>query len=161
MWDLKFWTFFALTLILAGIIAKIRRLRFIDIQIMLMIAALALACDMLFCKQFKLYSYINIEYKGWYSFWANLFVIPVWGLTFIKFVPKSFKGAALYIALWTMISTIFELLVIKPLGIVLYFQWKIIPYSVIGYILLLVWIYIYYRILLGHYGKEKTLINKQ
>ena len=154
MWNIHFWTFFATILILEGVVVAVHKLRFIDVQIMIMIAALAMSCDMLFCKQYKLYSFVSVEYKGWYSFWANLFILPAWGLAFIKFVPKSIKGVAMHIAVWTVISTMFELFIAKPLGIVLYVRWRIIPYSPIGYILVLTFVYVYYRILLKHCSSE-------
>ncbi|MDF2893038.1 MAG: hypothetical protein K0R80_3405 [Clostridia bacterium] len=153
MWDSRFWIFFILVLILAGVSAAIRKLRFIDVQIMIMIAALTMSCDMLFCKQYHLYNYVSTEYKGWYSFWANLIIIPALGLVFIKFIPKTLKGVAAYIAVWTALSTTFEILIAKPLGILIYSRWRIIPYSVIGYILVFTWEYAYYRILVRYYKK--------
>ena len=157
MWNIPFWTFFASVLIIAGVVVAFRKLRFIDVQIMIMVAALTLSCDMLFCKQFKLYSYVSVEYKGWYSFWANLFMLPAWGLIFIKLVPKSTKGVAVHIVLGAVISTMFELFIAKPFGIVLYPGWRIIPYSPIGYVLLLTWIYVYYRILKKHCSKYNNI----
>jgi len=154
MWDIRFLIFFILVLILAGVSAAIRKLRFIDVQIMIMIAALTMSCDMLFCKQYHLYYYVSSEYKGWYSFWANLIIIPALGLVFIKFVPKTVKEVAVYIAAWTVISTLFEILIAKPFGILVYSGWRIIPYSVIGYIFAFTWEYVYYRILLKHCKKE-------
>jgi hypothetical protein len=149
MWDTRFWILFIVVLLIAVIVAVVRKLRFIDIQLMTMIATIVLACDMLFCKQFKLYSYISIEYKGWYSFWANLLMIPALGLIFVKLAPKNIIRVILYIAVWVVASAMFEIFIAKPLGIVLYPKWRIIPYSPIGYSLLLTWIYIYYGILLN------------
>lgn len=151
MWNIRFWIFFAIVLILAGVVISIRKLRFIDVEVMIMIAALVMSCDMLFCKQFHLYTYISIEYKGWYSFWVNLFTIPLLGLIFIKFIPKNIKRVVVYIIIWAMIGTAFELFIAKPLGIVIYPKWNILLYSPMGYILVFSWVYIYYRILLKHY----------
>jgi hypothetical protein len=150
MWDVPFWIFFAIALILAGISIAIHKLRFIDIQIMIMIAALTMSCDMLFCKQYNLYNYVSVEYRGWYSFWANLIIIPALGLIFIKFVPKIFKGIAVYILGWTVAFTLFELYIVEPYGILLYHGWRVFPYSTVGYILAFTWEYIYYRMLLKH-----------
>jgi hypothetical protein len=154
VWDIHFWIFFVTVLIVAGVSAAIRKLRFIDVQIMIMIAALTMACDMLFCKQYHLYNYVSTEYKGWYSFWANLIIIPALGLVFIKFIPKTLKGVSAYIAVWTVLSTSFEILIAKPFGILVYLRWRIIPYSVIGYIFAFTWEYAYYRILLRYFKKE-------
>jgi hypothetical protein len=150
MWDIRFWILFAVILVTAGVVAAIKKLKFIDIQLMLMIAAFALSCDMIFCKQYSLYHYISTDYEGWYSYWANFFIVPAWGFLFIKFVPKGNTKAAVYIVMWTAASTLFELLVVKPLGIVQYHGWRIISYSTIGYFFFLIWIYVYNSILLKH-----------
>lgn len=150
LWYAPFWTLFTVALILAGISAATRKLRFVDIQIIMVIIALAMSCDMLFCKQYELYHYVNREYKGWYSFWANLVIVPSLGLVFIKFVPKSLLGATAYIAAWTVASTLFELFVTKPLGILVYSGWNIFPHSTIGYILTFTFVNFYYKKLLKH-----------
>ncbi|OGO78140.1 MAG: hypothetical protein A2Y23_11360 [Clostridiales bacterium GWB2_37_7] len=152
MWYVPFWIFLATSLILAGAAIAIRKLRFIDIQIMIMIVALAMSCDMLFCKQYRLYNYVSVEYRGWYSFWANLIIIPALGLVFIKFAPKSLKGVTVYIALWAIMFTLFEIFIAEPFGILFYPKWKVFPYSTIGYVLALFGVYIYSRILLKYCG---------
>ncbi len=144
MWNLAFWTFFVTALTMAGVSVALRKLRFADIQVMIMIAAVSMACDMIFCKQLELYHYVSMEYRGWYSFWANLFICPAFGLVFIKFIPKGLKRIAVYIAVWTAVFTLFELFIAKPSGILFYPRWKIIPYSPIGYVLVLTWEYIYF-----------------
>lgn len=150
MWDIRFWTLFAIVVCIAIVVIIFRKLRFIDIQIMILVAAISMSCDMLFCKQYNMYRYISADYRGWYSFWANLIIIPVWGFVFIKFVPKSNKGASTYIIVYTIISTLIELFVIKPSGIVIYQTWQIVPFSIVGYFLVLTLTYAYYRIMLKH-----------
>lgn len=142
--------FFTIVLILAVAVISVRKLRFIDVNVMIMIVALVMSCDMFFCKHLHLYTYISIEYKGWYSFWVNLFTIPLLGLIFIKFIPKNIKRVVIYIIIWTMIGTAFELFIAKPLGIVLYPKWNVLRYSPIGYILVFSLVYIYYRLLLKY-----------
>lgn len=150
MWDIRFWTFFAAVVSIAVVVIAFRKLRLIDFQIMILVAAITMSCDMLFCKQYNMYHYISVEYKGWYSFWGNLIILPIWALVFIKFLPKSLIRVAGYIILWTVISTMIELFIIKPFGIVVYSKWKIHFYSPIGYFLVLLFVYVYYRILLSH-----------
>jgi hypothetical protein len=150
MWYIPFWIYFVTTLILAGIAVAIRKLEFADVQLFIMMAALTMSCDMLFCKQYKLYHYVSSEYKGWYSFWANLITIPALGLVFIKFVPKSIKGVAAYIIGWMVAATLFEIFIAEPLGILYYPKWKVVPYSCFGYIIAFTVEYLYYRILLKH-----------
>jgi len=153
MWYLPFWIFFAVSLIAAGISLVIRKPRFIDIQIFLMAAALVMSCDMIFCKQYHLYHYGLEGYAGWYSFWANLFIIPALGIVFIKFVPEGLKGVLIYIAVWTIAFTWFEIFVTAPLGILHYTGWKVFPYSTIGYIIAFSLEYGYYKMLLKHCSK--------
>ena len=155
MFYIPFWIFFAVSIILAVVTISIRKLQFIDVQIMIMIIAVTMSCDMIFCKQLKLYHYVDmqLQYIGWYSFWANFIICPAFGLVFIKFIPSTLRKVALYIATWTAVLTLFELYIAKPYSIVHYPVWRIIPWSTIGYILVLTWEYIYYKIL------KKTDIN--
>lgn len=148
MFYTPFWIFFAVVVILAGATINVHKLRFIDVQIMIMVAAVAMSCDMLFCKQFKLYHYVDIQlqYIGWYSFWANLVICPAIGLIFIKFVPHTMRGGALYIAAWSVALTMFELYIAKPYGILHYPGWHIIPWSTVGYIIVFTWEYVYFKI---------------
>lgn len=156
MWDSHFWTFFAIVVIITSIIAAVKKIRFADVQVMIMVAAFALACDMLFCKQFELYHYVNMAYRGWYSFWVNLFIVPSWGFLFIKFIPKTTRKVIIYFSVLIVISTLFELFVIAPLGITLYHGWNIIVYSTIGYAVLLILIYAYYKMILKQYNENHS-----
>lgn len=153
MFYIPFWIFFAASVILAGATISIRKLKFIDIQVMIMVAAVSMSCDMIFCKQLKLYHYVDmtLKYIGWYSFWANLIICPAIGLAFIKFIPSRTKIVALYIVIWSVMLTLLELFILKPYGILHYPSWRIIPWSTIGYVITLIWEYVYYRLLLKYY----------
>jgi len=150
MFNLPFWIYFAVAVMLALLSIFIRKLRFIDIQIMILVVAISMSADMLFCKQFKMYHYVdmNLKYIGWYSFWANLVICPAIGLIFIKFVPRKLSLVALYIGLWTVFFTLFEMYIAKPFGILHYRKWHIFPYSTIGDFIALCVEYLYYRILI-------------
>jgi hypothetical protein len=150
MWHTAFWVFLALSLILAAISMVIHKPRFIDLQIVIMVIALVMSCDMLFCKQYGLYHYVNKEYKGWYSLWANFLIIPALGLIFIKFVPCSLKAVSLYILSWAVTFTLFELFITEQVGILYYTGWKVFPYSSVGYVIAFTLEYAYYRLLLKH-----------
>ncbi|MDF2840845.1 MAG: hypothetical protein K0Q99_1617 [Clostridia bacterium] len=150
MWYIPFWIFLVTSLMLAGISVIIKKFRFVDIQIIIMVIALTMSCDMLFCKQYDLYHYVSAEYQGWYSFWANFIIIPSLGVVFIKFIPKSLKGVAVYIVVWTIVFTLFEIYIASPTGILVYNKWLVFPYSTIGYILAFTLVYAYSRILLKH-----------
>jgi hypothetical protein len=145
---IRFWIFFAAVVVIAILVAAFRKLRFIDIQVMILVAAVTMASDMLICKQYHLYNYVSIEYRGWYSFWANLIIIPALGLIFIKFAPDGFKRIVVYIATWVLAATLFEHFIIEPYGIIQYHGWRIVPFSLIGYFVVFTAVYVYYRILL-------------
>lgn len=145
MFYIPFWTYLAVVIILACVTISFRKLRFVDMQIMIMVIAVTMSLDMIFCKQFELYSYVDIRYKGWYSFWANFVIAPATGLIFIKFAPSKRERVALYIALWSIVHTLFELYILKPFGIVLYPVWRIFPWSTVGYILTLMMEYAYFK----------------
>lgn len=147
MFYTSFWIYIAVVVILAGATINVRKLRFIDIQVMIMVIAVAMSCDMLFCKQFKLYYYVSTEYKGWYSFWANFVACPAIGLIFLKFIPSLKLRVVLYIVTWSAVFTLFELYVLKPYGILHTPSWNTILYSPIGYFLVLTLEYTYFKIL--------------
>lgn len=123
-----FWVFFTVNVLLAGATCIVRKLRFSHVQVMIMVAAVAMSCDMLFCKQFHLYHYVTNQYAGWYSFWANLIICPAIGLLFIQFIPYKTKRIVLYIITWSIALTLLELFILQPFGIVHYPRWNIFPW---------------------------------
>ncbi len=135
MFQLQFWIFLAVSVSLALLSVRIKKITFIDLQIIIMIIAVTMSLDMLFCKQFNLYNYVNTDYKGWYSFWANFIIAPSLGIIFVKFIPESPGKIALYIIIWSVLLTALELFILKPATIVIYHGWRPFPYSLIGYIL--------------------------
>ncbi len=142
MFQLQFWIFLAITAFLALLSVRIKQITFIDLQIIIMIIAVTMSLDMLLCKQFNLYHYVN-DYKGWYSFWANFIIAPSLGILFIKFIPESPGKIALYIIIWSVLLTALELFILKPANIVIYHGWRPFPYSLVGYILCFILEYIY------------------
>ena len=151
MFYIPFWIYIAVVVAFAWAAIKVRKIRFIDIQVMIIVLAVSMSCDMLFCKQFGLYHYVSVEYRGWYSFWANLVACPALGLIYIKFLPSKFKGIALYIIAWSISFTIIELYILKPNGILETSAWRTIPWSPIGFVLALALETIYYKFLVKSY----------
>lgn len=147
MFYAPFWIYLTIVLMVDLIVIIFRKLKFIDILIVVMIIAVTMSLDMLFCKQFGLYYYVNINYKGWYSFWANFVITPATGYIFTKYIPHKNQWVMVYIIVWSVVHTLLELYILKPLGIVQYPKWKILPWSIIGYLFTLSWTYIYLRIL--------------
>lgn len=147
MFHIPFWIFLGITFIIFLVAISIHKLNFIDIQIIIMVIAVTMSLDMLFCKQLSLYNYVNVEYRGWYSFWANFIITPAFAIIFIKFIPNGRRKITFYILMWSIFCTLLELYVLRPTGIVHYSVWEPFPFSTIGYVLVLVWEYAYFRIL--------------
>lgn len=143
MFNSKYWILLIITLIFAVIIISVKKFRFIDFQSLIMFWALGFALDMLFCKWLAYYHWVSMEYRGFYSFWACLIFYPSVALIFLKLRPNGIIRLAIYIALYVVSLTIFELYVIYPQEIIIYYKWRIIPWSPIGYTLVLAMIHIY------------------
>ena len=141
--------FIAATIVLAGAAVSVRKPRFTDLQVVIMVIALAMSCDMIFCKQLKMYHYVDmsLKYIGWYSFWANFIAAPALGLVFIKFIPSKVIRITFYILIWSIVLTFLESYVLKPLGILYTPVWRTVPWSLIGYFIVLVLESAYFRIL--------------
>ena len=146
MFYVPFWIYMGITVLLAGITIYLRKFTFIDLQVIIMIIAVSMCCDMLFCKQYKLYHYVDMtmKYVGWYSFWANVIAVPALGYIFIKFLPSSKKRVWFYMLAWAVAFTLLEIFILKPSGILHTSSWHTMPWSPIGYFLALVLEYIYF-----------------
>lgn len=120
----------------------IKKPKFIDLQIFIMVIALSMSCDMIFCKQLNLYYYVVVAFKGWYSFWGDFIIVPAFGLIFIKFLPVKKWAVAVYIVSWSICDTLFEEYLTKPLGIILYPKWQVVPYTFIGTMIAFILVYV-------------------
>ncbi len=150
MFNKPFWIFLLASFILAAYSFRIRKFKFTDIQIIFMVIAVCMSLDMILCKQFNLYTYVDTDYRGWYSFLANLIIAPSLAIIFIKFVPAGRGKIILYIISWSICCTLMELFILKPAEIVYYHGWKPFPHSLFGYIAVLSWEYVYFKILEKH-----------
>lgn len=145
-----FWILMAGFLIMALITIKFKGFSFIDLQLVIMIVAVSLYFDMIFCKWLEFYAYVEkTNVKAFYSIIFCLIGYPALGLTFIKFVPSSLWKVFVYTIAWSFGLTLLEILV-TPFEIVLYNKWKIIPHSPLVYFLSYAWVYGYYQILKKH-----------
>lgn len=147
MFYVPFWTMVAVFISMAVAAAAIHKMTFVDSLVIVMVIALSMSSDMLFCKQFSMYYIVSQQYKGWYSFWSGLLVFPSLAIAFIKFAPRSRYAVALYVAVWSFSLTLFELLIVVPYKISVYPKWRIIPWSPIVYLLAFTLIYVYHKFL--------------
>jgi hypothetical protein len=147
MFYAPFWILMAMFLAMAIVTIIIRGFKFIDLQAIVGIIAVSLIFDMVFCKWLQYYSYVvTVPLKAFYSLMFCIIGYPAIGLTFIKFLPVTWKKIILYIAIWSATLTIIEIITV-PFKIVLYTRWYIIPYSPIIYIISYTWLYGYYKVL--------------
>lgn len=141
---IAFWIFASIMAVVGLIIFIIRKNRFIDELIITMTIAFAFVFDLIFCKQLRLYYYTNNQNLPIYTLWAALFIYPTINLVFISLLPREKKRVPVYIVLWAILLTVFELLLF-PLKIVTYSGWRIIPWSSVVYLITFVWTYFYLR----------------
>jgi len=150
MFYLPFWILIAVFLLLALITIKIKGFTVIDYHLIIMIIVISFFLDMVFCKWLGYYAYVvTHDLKAFYSLIFCVIGYPALGLIFIKFAPSTKLKLALYILGHTAALTILEIIV-KPLKIIIYNEWKIIPYSPLIYLLSYIWIYFYYQVLKKH-----------
>lgn len=147
MFYVPFWTMVAVFLVMALIGVAKHKLTFIDSLVIVMVIALSMSSDMLFCKQFDLYYIVSQENRAWYSFWSCIFVFPSLAIAFLKFAPRSRYAVMLYVAFWSFALTLFEIFIVVPYRISMYPKWQIIPWSPIVYLLAFTLIYVYHQYL--------------
>lgn len=148
MFYVPFWILIGIFVLMAAVAIKSRGFRFLDLQVLIAVVAVSLFYDMIFCKWLEYYSYV-VKYplKAYYSLIFCVIGYPAISITFLKFLPSSWRQIILYIAIWTAALTLIEILFAEPYRIVIYSKWRIIPYSPIIYIISFTWEYGYYKIL--------------
>lgn len=148
MFYLPFWILMAVFVIMALVAIILRGFSFIDFQVLVAIVAVSLIFDMVLCKWLHYYGYVvTNQLNAFYSLIFCVIGYPSIGLTFIKFLPSSWKGVALSIAIWSAALTLIEIFILKPFGIVIYVKWNILPDSPIIFVISLTWVYGYYKFL--------------
>lgn len=148
MFYTPYWIMIAIFVILAIISIIIKGFNIIDFQVFVMMVAISLFLDMVFCKWLNMYAYVTTEdLNAWYSLGFCVLGYPAIGLIFLKFLPKTKSKAYMYIGIWTVVLTKIELVFAVPYKIVLYDGWNIVPDSIIIYAICFWWVYGYNEIL--------------
>lgn len=140
---LGFWIITVIAVLTATVTVWIRQISFADIMAAIMVALLTLSFDMIFCKQLFTYYYVDKKFMGINSLIVGLLVFPSIAVVFNSFSPKGVGQVVIYIGIWTTTLTLLELYIAKPLGIVVYDEWKVIPWSPVVYILSFTWLFVY------------------
>ncbi len=151
---ISFWGYIIISVIIAILIIKYKKIIFADIMTAIMASLLSFSFDMVFCKQLYTYHYITKKYAGINSFLMGLTVFPSISLIFTSYMPRNKKLIPIYVFTWSTFLTIFEILV-RPLGAVVYNEWRIVPYSFILYLLVFSFL-IYYRRIMLKYSKNTS-----
>ena len=124
-----------------------RKVTFSELMVAKMAVLMALAFDMIVCKQLHMYAYVDKNFNGINTFFAGLLIYPSISIMFTNFLPKKKNSVIIYIILWVMVLTTFELLVSKPYGVVIYPKWDILPWSGVVYVITFSWLTIYLKLI--------------
>ncbi len=154
---IPFWVFTGLLVILAITAAFIYKVGFIDIQAMILVIAAGFILDMVLSNLLGLFYWVSIEHQLFYSMWACLLIYPSTAFLYLKLLPVRIGRSIIYTLLFTLLLTLLELFILKPLQIVQYPIWRITPWSPIGYIFVLICVQFYYRLVIKRINGNTNL----
>jgi hypothetical protein len=87
----------------------------------------------------ELYYYINKEHSLLYIIISAILIYPVIEVIYTLFLPEKVFSAVLYTAVWIVLMLAFELLSFYT-GTVVLTGWRVIPWSIITYIVTFIWV---------------------
>ena len=146
---ISFFTIVTASIFLALLVCRYRKVAFVDGLVAGFASWLSFAFDMIFCKELLAYHYVTIKYAGLNSFIAGMTIFPAITIIFFSFIPKTKNKLILYILAWSVGLTIFELAVV-PLKAVVYPKWRIIPWSLLLYLIVFPILITYRNFLIKH-----------
>ncbi|MHB1392158.1 MAG: hypothetical protein ACYCYE_03600 [Clostridia bacterium] len=122
-------------------------------HIMVVIAAVgySLLFETLLGKYAGLYYYINPEDSLFYIIVSSVLLYPIINVIYTIFLPEKAYPAAMYTAAWIVSMLAFELASLYTRTVVLT-GWRVIPWSIITYIVTFSWINLLFR-----YLKKRSL----
>ncbi len=106
----------------------------------------SLLYETFFGEYIGLYYYINKENSLLYVILSAVLLYPEIEVIYTMFLPEKLYPSIRYTAIWIVLLLIFELASLYTRTIVLT-GWKVIPWSVITYIVTILWINILFRAL--------------
>lgn len=92
----------------------------------------------------RLYYYLDPVNSPLYITIASVLIYPVINMLYTLFLPP--KRVLSYTLLWIMGMLLFEWFGVSQ-GIVVFTGWKVIPWSIVTYIVTYLWVYALYQIL--------------
>jgi hypothetical protein len=93
-----------------------------------------------------LYHYINRSNSLFYIIISAIFLYPVIEVIYTMFLPDKFNRAIIYTAIWIVLMLAFELLSLYTKTVLLT-GWRVIPWSIVTYIVTFGWINLLFRYL--------------
>lgn len=141
-----FYSSIILALIALGFSLYFRRLNLAGITIGITSIGYSLAFDNLFGHYFGLYYYITPKDSTMYTIIAGILLYPVLNVIYTLFLPNQTNKVLTYTLIWIAAMMVFEHLNFAA-GTVVLTGWKVIPWSVVIYIVTYGWVYIFYRYL--------------
>lgn len=126
----------AVVLLTPAVVLAIRgKLRLIDLVSMLGLWGGSALLDSVMSDYFLLYLYVEEQANQIYSAVYDATVYPAIALLFSRFFPvrRTVPRLLGYCLLWVVLLTLLELLYTQPTGVVEYYGWRIIPYSLYFY----------------------------
>lgn len=135
MANVSFWSLFSIMLLINILLILNKKLDFSYFIIVLTLMSVSGIIHSLLANQLQLYYYVSKNLTHLYFIFYDIVVYPTFAMLFIRFIPiqKKVKDIIIYNIIWVCFMTLFELLIVKPTGIIVYTGWKIIPDSIVFY----------------------------
>lgn len=113
-----------------------------------MVAITAMGYSLLFetslGEYLGLYYYINPEHSLFYIILSAVLLYPIIEVVYTMFLPDRAYPAILYTTVWIALMLIFELISIYTKTVV-FTGWRLIPWSIITYLVTFGWINLLFR----------------
>lgn len=146
MSTISFFCLFITMLLIDIVFILNKKLNFLDFVIILSLMSSIGILNSLLSEQFQLYYYVSKNLTHVYFVLYDIVVYPTFAILFTQFllIKKAKVYIIIYNITWICFMTLFELLIIKPMGIIVYTGWRIIPYSPIFYMVSYPLVTLYY-----------------
>lgn len=140
MGHIAYWILFSFFLIILIFLITSKKINISDYIIILTQISISKMLDHMLGIAHGFYYYVQpglIRY--YYALFYDIVVYSTGIILFKKLMPKNktIKNLLIYNLICIAFVTLFELFVIRPLGIIVYVKWRIIPQSLIFYIFFL------------------------
>lgn len=157
MEHIAYWSLLGIILLIAIYLTVKKGFTMVDWIIFLTLWGFSGFVDGLLSSYLHLYYYVDRNINELYSLIYDMAVFPSLAVIFLRLLPRdrNFIKLALFTISWIAGFTFMELLIIGPFNIIIYTGWKILPYSLIFYIIVMPMLTWYCINLTKRLSKEK------